>query len=73
MEKQEVAIEILQIKKAMLLKQAKRSEFALLQEKLKGLNKEEKQIYENNIKKKKKVLTIYLEEIKKYMEAESEN
>ncbi len=73
MEKQEVAIEILQIKKAMLLKQAKRSEFALLQEKLKGLNKEEKQIYENNIETIQKVLTIYLEEIKKYMEAESEN
>lgn len=73
MEKQEVAIEILQIKKAMLLKQAKRSEFALLQEKLKELNKEEKQIYENNIEIIQKVLTIYLEEIKKYMEAESEN
>lgn len=64
----ETAIEVLQMKKVMATKKAKRGEFSKLKEAIETLNAEEKKIYENDETVMKKVLTEYLKEVREYME-----
>ena len=64
----ETAIEVLQMKKVMATKKAKRGEFSKLKEAIETLNAEEKKIYENDETVMRKVLTEYLKEVREYME-----
>lgn len=67
-QKLETAIEVLQLKKAMVMKQATEKQFHEVESEIQKLNQEEKKVYENDSVVIQKVLTQYIEEVKEYME-----
>lgn len=64
----EIAIEVLQMKRAITVKRANKGEFSKLQEELKRLATEEKGIYQGEKEIINKVLTKYAKEVREYRE-----